>query len=123
MRRSLSVAAAVALLSGCTATSQPPQQLPTDTSAAMKDVTTRKLQNRWGKCLTSSYGITVKQTPDKNAAAEMAIRACVTEEHALASFAALRVGEPWASDTMASLKAGMKQMLVEDGRVPELPEQ
>jgi hypothetical protein len=84
---------------------------------------THKLQNRWGKCLTSSYHITVRQTPDKNAAAEMALQACATEEQNLATYVVSRIGEPWGSRTMASLKSGMKQELVEDGRVHELPEQ
>jgi hypothetical protein len=82
-----------------------------------------EVQNRWGKCLTSSYGITIKQTPDKNAAAEMALQACTTEEQALKSFVTINIGEPWASDTVANLKAAMKQMLVKDGRLSELPEQ
>jgi hypothetical protein len=113
----------VALLSGCTTSPQPGPQASPGTLSPTLSVATRKLQNRWGKCLTSSYGITVKQTPNKNAAAEMAFQACSTEEQALASFVAVSIGQPWASDTMANLKAGMKHMLVEDGRVPESPEQ
>jgi hypothetical protein len=119
MRRAVALVT-VAVLSGCTTSTQPgPQSSP---ASSMQSVVTRKLQNSWGKCLTSSYGFTVKQTPNKNAAAEMALQSCATEEQALASFVATNIGERSASDTMANLKAGMKQMLVQDGRLPELPE-
>lgn len=82
-----------------------------------------KLQNEWGRCLNSSYSITVKQTPDKNAAAEEAFRACATEEQHLANYTALSVGEPWASDSIVSLKAAMKRLLIDKGRISDVHEQ
>ena len=121
MRRAVALVT-VAVLSGCTTSHQPGPQPSPGTSSPTQSVVTRKLQNRWGKCLTSSYGFTVKQTPNKNAAAEMALQSCATEEQALASFVATNIGERSASDTMANLKTGMKQMLIQDGRLPELPE-
>jgi hypothetical protein len=81
-----------------------------------------KLQNQWGRCLNSSYSITVQQTPDKNAAAEEAFRACATEEQHLANYSALLVGEPWASDSIVSVKAAMKRTLINEGRISDVRE-
>ena len=120
MGRLLSIVATIAILTGCTRSQPPPPQPSADASAAVNASLTRKLQNRWGKCLTSSYHITVRQTPDKNAAAEMAFAACASEEQALTSHVNTQV--PAAYNGIAALRAGMKQVLNEKGHLEILPE-
>jgi hypothetical protein len=44
------------------------------------------LKQAWFQCLKSSFMISRSQTPDKNAAAEYAFRACATEDRALSSY-------------------------------------
>jgi hypothetical protein len=113
MRR-LFALASITLLAGCTATVQPspPLQQPTrpDTTSI-----TRRLQNSWHRCLNQSYQVTRTQTPDKNAAAEMAFQSCSAEEQDLASL-------PYAALTMPHLKAEMKHLLIDEGHLKIFPE-
>jgi hypothetical protein len=104
--------AAAACVSGCTAA---PQSAP-QTAAADRTNLTRKLQNAWHRCLEQSYQTTVKQTPDKNAAAEMAFNACSSEEKDLASL-------PYSALLMPHLKSETKHVLIEEGHLPIYPEQ
>ncbi len=100
------------LLVGCTVSPPPPQPV------ASPDLTgdlTRKLQNNWGRCLNGSYPIARKQTPDKNAAAELAFQACATEEQDLASWVHSQI--PYAPSPMPGLKRAMKQELTEEGHI------
>jgi hypothetical protein len=76
---------------------------------------TRKLQNHWSECLNQSYRTTIKQTPDKNTAAEMAFQACSSEEQDLASYVNAQV--PIAYSPMPHLKAETKRVLVEEGHL------
>jgi hypothetical protein len=71
--------------------------------------------------LNQSYGTTVKPTPDKNAAAEVAFQACASEQQDLASYTNAQI--PIAYSPMPHLKAEMKRLLVEDGHLPIYPEQ
>ena len=114
-------AVVAAVLNGCTASPQRPVPQPSsDTSSQRKFDLVPKLQNQWGRCLNISYSITVKHTPDKNAAAEEALRACATEEQHLAT--QLLVGKPWASDSIVSVKAAMKRTLIGQGRISDVRE-
>jgi hypothetical protein len=110
----------VALLAGCTAA---PQQTPRSAQVAAPDTTnvTRKLQNHWSRCLQQSYQEARAKTSDKNAAAETAFQACASEEQDLASFTQTQI--PHAPSPMPALRAGVKQQLIEEGRLPIYPEQ
>lgn len=103
----------VAVLAGCTAA-----PLPAPQSAPRTDMTgvTRRLQNSWHRCLERSYQVTSKQTPDKNAAAEMAFQSCASEEADLASL-------PYSSMLMPHLKAETKHVLIDEGHLPIYPAQ
>jgi hypothetical protein len=70
----------------------------------------KRVQDRWMQCLKSSFQINRKQTPDPNAAAEMAFQACATEEDELWTMSAA-VGVPRSS--FAGLKSATKQVLIE----------
>jgi len=76
----------------------------------MTDIT-KQLQDSWNRCLDHSYQITRTQTPDKNAAAEMAFQACSSEEQDLASL-------PFSNLLMPHLKAETKHVLIEKGHLP-----
>lgn len=103
----------LAILVGCTGAPRSASQVITapDTTAV-----TRKLQNAWHRCLEQSYRTTRTQTPDKNAAAEMAFHACSSEEQDLASL-------PYSAMLMPHEKAETKHVLIEEGRLPIYPEQ
>jgi hypothetical protein len=64
----------------------------------------------------------VKQTPDKNAAAEQAFQACASEEQDLRSYSRVLVGEPWASGSIDHVRAAMKSELIKEGRISNVPE-
>jgi hypothetical protein len=72
------------------------------------------LENHWTQCVNQSFQITRTQTPDKNAAAEMAFQACYSEEQDLASL-------PFAALLMPHLRAEAKRVLIEEGHVAEVP--
>jgi hypothetical protein len=112
----------VAVLAGCTAAPQSSAQ-PIPQPAAHADTTglVRKLQNHWSQCLEQSYRTTIKQTPDKNTAAEMAFQACSSEEQDLASYINTQI--PYAPSPMPHLKAETKRVLIEEGHLPIYPEQ
>lgn len=99
---------ALVLLVGCDVHRAPPPQ-----SAPSPDVgaISAQLQNAWGRCLNQSYQFTSTQTPDKNAAAEMAFLDCSSEEQDLASL-------PYSALLMPHLKAETKHVLIEEGHVP-----
>lgn len=107
-----------ALLAGCTAA---PQPIPQPTAHVDTTNLVRKLQNHWSQCLEQSYRTTRTQTPDKNAAAEMAFQACSSEEQDLASYVNMQV--PIAYWAMPHLKAETKRVLIEEGRLSIYPEQ
>jgi hypothetical protein len=93
------------LLAGC-ASQNPTPETPAVESPTISLVKT--LRERWQQCLRSSFATTKQQTPDKNAAAEMAFRACATEESALMSFASRSGASP---DLLIAAKLRMKQEL------------
>jgi hypothetical protein len=70
----------------------------------------KPLQDRWEKCLKSSFRVNRKQTPDPNLAAERALQACSTEEDELWAVSA-DAGVPRSA--FAHLKSAMKQVLIE----------
>jgi hypothetical protein len=72
--------------------------------------TIKRVQDHWMRCLKSSFQIHRKRTPDPNAAAEMAFRACATEEEELWSISAA-AGVPRTS--FNHLKTAVKQVLIE----------
>lgn len=74
--------------------------------------TTARLQDRWMRCLKESYQVNVKQTPDRNAAAEMAFRACSTEEDELRAWS-VELGVP--QTYFVQLKSATKRVLI-DGK-------
>jgi hypothetical protein len=108
MWRVLAFTAATFLL-GCTAPA-PPATLQPTTSPDMGTIA-KQLQDKWDRCLNRSYPIAHRQTPDNDAAAEMAFQACSSEEHDLASL-------PVAAPVLPHLKAATKQVLVEKGYLP-----
>jgi hypothetical protein len=73
---------------------------------------TKAMQDRWMRCLKESYQVRKKQTPDRNAAAEMALRACSTEEDELWTYSE-QAGVP--RNIFIHLKAATKQVLI-DGK-------
>ena len=73
------------------------------------DIVKRK-QNAWMRCLKESYGVNRKQTSDRNAAMEMAFRACVTEENDLWAYSA-QAGVPRSS--FLALKSATKEIILE----------
>ena len=78
------------------------------------------LQNRWARCLNESYQVTRTQTPDKNAAAELAFQACSTEEQAF--YASDPARNRFTDAIDASLKSAMKRLLIDEGHLNMLPE-
>jgi hypothetical protein len=80
----------------------------------------RNLQNKWARCLNQSYHVTRKQTPDKGAAAEMSFQACGSEEQDLTSYITARI--PSALSPMPHLKAEIKHLLINEGRLPVYPD-
>ena len=70
----------------------------------------KPLQDRWERCLKSSFRVNHKQTPDPNLAAERALQACSTEEDELWAVSA-DAGVPRSA--FAHLKSAMKQVLIE----------
>ena len=111
MWRSIALAG-LTLLVSCAA----PRPSATSGPTARPDTTatTRRLQNSWHRCLEQSYRVTRSQTPDKNAAAEMAFQACSSEERDLASL-------PYSDLLMPHLKAETKHVLIEEGHLPTYP--
>jgi hypothetical protein len=73
------------------------------------DIVKRK-QDAWMRCLKESYGVNHKHNPDRNAAMEMAFRACTTEEDDLWNYSA-QSGVPRSS--FMSLKSEIKQVILE----------
>ena len=73
------------------------------------DIVKRK-QDAWMCCLKESYGVNHKHNPDRNAAMEMAFRACTTEEDDLWNYSA-QSGVPRSS--FMSLKSEIKQVILE----------
>ena len=70
----------------------------------------KRKQDVWMRCLKESYNVNRKRTPDRNAAVEMAFRACSIEEDDLWAHSA-QMGVPRSS--FASLKSAMKQVILE----------
>jgi hypothetical protein len=79
-------ATAAILLCGCTPSPPAPTTMADSAARPTTDSNsvTRRLQNSRHRCLEQSYRVTRTQTPDKNAAAEMAFQACSSEERDLA---------------------------------------
>jgi hypothetical protein len=71
---------------------------------------TKAMQDRSMRCLKESYQVRKKQTPDRNAAAEMALQACLTEEDELWTYFE-QAGVP--RSVFVHLKAATKRF---DGR-------
>jgi hypothetical protein len=71
---------------------------------------TKAMQDRWMRCLKASYQVRKRETRDQNAAAEMALQACSTEEDELWTYSA-QAGVPRSS--FVHLKAATKQVLME----------
>lgn len=84
--------------------------LPASVSAQSIAENVKRAQDRWMKCLQSSYRINRRQQPDPNAAAEMAFQACTTEEDFVWTMSSA-VGVPRSG--FAGLKAATKQVLIE----------
>jgi hypothetical protein len=105
----------IMLLVSC-AVAPPPSPSPQPSSRQDTTNLTRRFQNNWARCLNQSYQVTRTQTPDKNAAAEMAFQACSAEEQDLASL-------PYTASVMPHLKAEMKHVLIDEGHLSILPEQ
>lgn len=82
------------------------------TSALAQSTTdlTKAMQDRWMRCLKASYQVRKKETRDQNAAAEMALQACSTEEDELWTYSA-QAGVPRSA--FVHLKAATKQVLME----------
>ena len=78
--------------------------------AQSAEESTKKIQDRWIRCLKDSYQIYLKQTSDRNAAAETAFRACITDEEELSAYGS-QAGVPRSS--FDALKSTIKQGLVE----------
>jgi hypothetical protein len=118
MQRSL-VFLCIVLLAGCDATPQPSATLTQPSPSTTGLI--RRLQNNWHRCLEKSYQVASQQTPDKNAAGEIAFQSCASEEQELklASF----VAEPYSSMGFAHLKTETKHVLIEEGHLPIYPEQ
>jgi hypothetical protein len=72
---------------------------------------TKALQQAWFACLRTSYPIAKTQTPDKNAAAEIAFQSCATEEQAILAYFALFDGQ----FLFPPLKARTKSELISRG--------
>ncbi len=70
----------------------------------------KQRQDAWMRCLKESYNINRKRNPDRNAAMEMAFRACQTEEDDLWVHSA-QSGVPRSS--FMSLKSATKQVIME----------
>jgi uncharacterized lipoprotein YajG len=102
MRRLIALAG-VMLLATCAAHQSLAQ--PTNSTIA------KQLNDNWNRCLEQSYRVSSTQTPDKNAAAEMAFQACTSEEQDLASV-------PDVREIMPHLKAATKRVLIDDGHLP-----
>jgi hypothetical protein len=94
MRNILAVGAIAILLNG---------------SASGQSIVKQK-QDAWMRCLKESYGINHKRNPDRNAAMEMAFRACATEEDDLWAYSA-QSGDPRSS--FMALKSATKQVIME----------
>lgn len=71
---------------------------------------TKTMQDRWMRCLKASYQVRKRETRDQNAAAEMALQACSTEEDELWTYSA-QAGVPRSA--FIHLKAATKQVLIE----------
>jgi uncharacterized lipoprotein YajG len=108
--RQLIALAGVSLLASCATPQSHPQ--PTKSTDTISWVTIAKqLNDNWNRCLEQSYRFTTTQTPDKNAAAEMAFQSCTSEEQDLASV-------PDVREIMPHLKAATKRVLIEEGHLP-----
>ena len=68
-----------------------------------------ELQAKWKHCLGESYRITRTQTPNRNAAAEMAFQSCATEENSLHALNAQFGVNP---QLLANLRYRIKQTLM-----------
>jgi hypothetical protein len=112
------LAATAALLLGGNAVAQPS---PPSQQTARPNIMW-KLQNSWARCLNESYQVTRTQTPNRNAAAEMAFQSCSTEEQDFASRFAFLVGNSWSASLLSSRKAAMKRLLIDEGHLNVLPE-
>jgi len=108
MWRLLLALSGVTFLVSCAA---PPSRQPEPTARPDTTAITEQLQSSWNRCLEHSYGVTRTQTPDKNAAAEMAFQACSSEERDLASL-------PYMGLLMPHLKAETKHVLIEKDYLP-----
>ena len=109
MRRVFALAV-VTFLASC---SSPLPSVPPPAPRGDIEAIAKQLQNHWTQCLTQSYNVTRTQTPDKNAAAEMAFQACSSEEEDYASL-------PSASFIIPHLRAEAKRVLIEEGRIPDV---
>jgi hypothetical protein len=104
--------AGVVLLISCATPRPSPQPTARPTARTDTSAITKQLQDNWNRCLEQSYQITRTQTPDKNAAAEMAFQACSSEEQDLASL-------PFANLLMPHLKSQTKRVLIDEGHLTE----
>ena len=76
MWRAFALVGAALLLADCAASGPSPE-----TGGMVEKMSiTRRLQNNWDRCLEQSYRVTRTQTPDKNAAAEMAFKRAPQEQ-------------------------------------------
>ena len=113
MWRAFALVGAALLLADCAASGPSPEPA----ARAEKTSITRRLQNNWDRCLEQSYRVTRTQTPDKNAAAEMAFQACSSEEQDLVS------ASGYAGQLLQPhLRSETKHVLIEEGRLPILDE-
>jgi hypothetical protein len=94
------LSAGILMCTAATADAQTPEKVGT---------ISKRLQDAWTTCLTSSFAIQEKETADPNAAAEPAFQACQTEEDALFTFDAEH-GIPRSVDEYA--KSQEKQVLL-----------
>ena len=73
------------------------------------DIVKRK-KDAWMRCLRESYNVNHRRNPDRNAAMEMAFKACATEEDDLWVYSA-QSGVPRSS--FMALKSATKQVILE----------
>jgi hypothetical protein len=106
------VIACASLMCGCNATSSD-VPVPAPALAAQRvdqGTIVKRRQDEWMRCLKETYGESRKKKMEKNAAAELALAACASEEQSLAALSA-EAGVPPSSFT--HLKAQTKKVLIE----------
>lgn len=78
MRRQTNIAVTIALMCGLSI-----GRIPTPCFAESAADLAKSMQEQWQRCLKDSYQAYERRTPNRNAAAEMALQFCSVQEDAL----------------------------------------